>query len=110
MKIKTSFLSTGYIHEPLYNYFFYELLGFNRHPLSQSPSIGSVVKTNKINKFVMPAEPPPREKWQPDNATQTCMVCRVERFSMVSILIITITPYIISEKLFKIHVHTFTVL
>lgn len=90
--------------------FFYELLGFNRHPLSQSPSIGSVVKSNKINKFVMPAEPPPREKWQPDNATQTCMVCRVERFSMVSILIITITPYIISEKLFKIHVHTFTVL
>lgn len=31
----------------------------------------------------MPAEPLPREKWQPDNATQTCMVCQVERFSMV---------------------------
>lgn len=91
----------------MYRYIiFYELLGFNRHPLSQSPSIGSVVKTNKINKFVMPAEPPPREKWQPDNATQTCMVCRVERFSMVSILIIiSIIPYTVSEKIFKIHVN-----
>jgi hypothetical protein len=52
-----------------------------------SPNRGSAgVKAAKSNKFVMPAEPPPKEKWQPDSSTQTCMVCQVERFSMVCLL------------------------
>ncbi|XP_062609221.1 zinc finger FYVE domain-containing protein 26-like [Saccostrea cucullata] len=57
--------------------------GKNRSFLSNSPNIGSpVMRATRSNKFVMPAEPPPKEKWQPDSATQTCMVCQVERFSM----------------------------
>ena len=46
-------------------------------------------KRSKVDtkKFVMPSEPPPPEKWQPDNSTDTCMVCKVERFSMVGSMI-----------------------
>ncbi|XP_069118425.1 uncharacterized protein [Argopecten irradians] len=32
--------------------------------------------------FVMPPEPPPKDQWVQDNATDTCMVCQMEKFSM----------------------------
>ncbi|OWF55424.1 Zinc finger FYVE domain-containing protein 26 [Mizuhopecten yessoensis] len=32
--------------------------------------------------FVMPSEPPPKDRWVQDNATDTCMVCHMEKFSM----------------------------
>ena len=35
-------------------------------------------------KFVMPSEPPNRDQWVADSAASVCMVCKVERFSMVS--------------------------
>ena len=33
----------------------------------------------------MPSEPPSRDQWTPDAKATVCMVCKVERFSMVSI-------------------------
>ena len=35
--------------------------------------------------FVMPNDPPAREDWVSDLATNVCMVCEVEQFSMVRI-------------------------
>ncbi|KAL5009256.1 hypothetical protein ScPMuIL_014837 [Solemya velum] len=34
------------------------------------------------DRFVMPADPPTKDKWVPDSAVSVCMVCRLERFSM----------------------------
>ena len=31
----------------------------------------------------MPSEPPTRDQWTPDAKATVCMVCKVERFSMV---------------------------
>lgn len=33
--------------------------------------------------FVMPAEPPSKDQWVPDSEASVCMVCNVERFTMV---------------------------
>ena len=40
--------------------------------------------SSAADKFVMPSEPPTREQWVADSAVSVCMVCKVERFSMVS--------------------------
>ncbi|XP_076098495.1 uncharacterized protein LOC143068375 isoform X2 [Mytilus galloprovincialis] len=53
-------------------------------PSGMSHNKISPTKKSKFNatKFVMPLEPPSPDKWQPDNSTDTCMVCKEERFSM----------------------------
>lgn len=35
-------------------------------------------------KFIMPPAPPPPDQWVPDSRAPLCMVCKLERFSMVS--------------------------
>ena len=40
--------------------------------------------SSAADKFAMPSEPPTREQWVADSAVSVCMVCKVERFSMVS--------------------------
>ena len=37
----------------------------------------------EVKPFVMPATPPTRAQWVPDGEAPACMVCRVEKFSMV---------------------------
>ena len=43
--------------------------------------------SSAAEKFVMPSEPPTREQWVADSAVSVCMVCKVERFSMVRIIV-----------------------
>ena len=49
-------------------------------PLRNSPAnVANLMK----DKFVVPPEPPTKDKWVADGFTDTCMVCKVEKFSMV---------------------------
>ncbi|KAL3872697.1 hypothetical protein ACJMK2_035906 [Sinanodonta woodiana] len=50
--------------------------------LSASSGTSPVWKHASMDKFVMPAEPPSKDKWVPDSSESVCMVCKQERFSM----------------------------
>ena len=52
-------------------------------PASSSPLSKCLFPSTK-ERFVMPTEAPPKDKWVQDSATSVCMVCQVETFSMVS--------------------------
>ncbi len=46
---------------------------------------GSSGKRSSSPGFVIPPEPPNKDQWVPDYEAEVCMVCRISRFSMVSI-------------------------
>ncbi|KAK3587800.1 hypothetical protein CHS0354_042763 [Potamilus streckersoni] len=50
--------------------------------LSASSGTSPVRRLASLDKFVMPAEPPSKDKWVPDSSESVCMVCKEERFSM----------------------------
>ncbi|KAK3093553.1 hypothetical protein FSP39_017239 [Pinctada imbricata] len=49
---------------------------------SPIPEPSSLRSERGTSTFMMPAEPPSKDKWQPDASTHVCMVCKVEKFSM----------------------------
>lgn len=52
--------------------------------LNRSMSIQSFTQDfNRYEGFAMPAAVPTREEWVSDDSVRMCMVCKLERFSMV---------------------------
>ncbi|XP_064623470.1 zinc finger FYVE domain-containing protein 26-like isoform X2 [Lineus longissimus] len=50
-------------------------------PLKESP-LARHMTLNTGSSFIMPVEPPTKDKWVPDGRVSECMVCQTERFSM----------------------------
>lgn len=51
---------------------------------SPSPKERSLPQSQPPLEFVPPATPPSRHQWVPDGIESICMICRRERFTMVS--------------------------
>nr|XP_020655714.1 zinc finger FYVE domain-containing protein 26 [Pogona vitticeps] len=47
-----------------------------------SPGEKSIQQTFSPQEFMPPEKPPPKQDWIPDEAEDTCMVCKTERFTM----------------------------